>query len=422
MIHRILRAAAVLILLSTGELIAQDEPSEAPASGGAEEVLPMSSVEVELKFSSNYVFRGYDFYSNYAVQNHEAYGSHSGAWVFTPSITISPPAEGLWINFFSAFALQGRQDVDVDRLIQSGPGGADLLSGLEGADAQIAALAAAAGSPTTPAEAIAAALRPGDGSTGKAIAPDCSSSCLPGYYKEAVGLKRLDEIDLGIGYERETSLGLFALQYYIFNGGNPSGAKGDDYYAYSEVGLGYAPPFLTQLRFNIFMNASSRSEAESAGYAPAEQNYQYYQLAYSDSAALSDSVGLDYSLSAGYGIANRLQGWQDISASIALTLSGFSLGLNGSYRPDLRWYDTDQMGKGADGLPVWLVGGSTRADGLVEDPSKINDPVQRVINATLSQTISAGAGFPSTSTYVYTQRQRLPRLLYWISVAYSFQI
>ncbi len=418
--NRIALLFIVFLCLAPAALLSQPQDGEtAPAT---DDELPAASVSVELSFSSNYVFRGYDFYTNYAQQQKKQYGSSSGAWVFTPSITISPPVEGLWINLFGAFAMYGRDDIDIDHVIQSGPGGSDLLAGKEGPEPQIQALVDSVGAPTTVSEAIAQALRRDSGnSTGRAIYPDCESECLPGYYKEAVGLRRLDEIDVGLGYERDTQLGIFALQYYVFNGGNPVGAKGDDYYAYSEIGLGYAPPFLKQLRFNVFMNASTRDEARSAGYAPAEQNYHYYQLAFKDSAALSDDLELGYGLSAGYGVANRLQGWQDITANLSLSFSGFKFALNGSYRPDLRWYDTDSLGKGSDNLPVWLVGGSSRADGLVQDPSRINDPVQRAVNRYLSQAINDGAGYPA-NTYVYTQRQRLPRLLYWITLGYTISI
>lgn len=401
-------------------LVAQSAPDQPGSEPAADDSLPAASVSVELSFSSNYVFRGYDFFTLYAQQQKSQYGSSSGAWVFTPSITISPPVEGLWINLFGAFAMYGRDDVDIDHVIQNGPGGSDLLAGRNGPSEQIQALVDSVGAPASAGEALAEALRGASG-TGRAVYPDCEAECLPGYYKEAVGLRRLDEFDLGLGYERETQLGIFALQYYVFNGGNPVGSKGDDYYAYSEIGFGYAPPFLTQLRLNIFMNASTRDEARSAGYAPAEQNYHYYQLAFKDSAALSDDLEFGYGLSAGYGMANRLQGWQDITANLSLSFGGFKFALNGSYRPDLRWYDTDSLGKGSDNLPVWLVGGSSRADGLVEDPSRVNDPLQRAVNRYLTQVINEGSGYPA-DTYVFTQRQRLPRFLYWITLGYTISI
>ncbi|HNL02684.1 MAG TPA: hypothetical protein PKJ30_16350, partial [Leptospiraceae bacterium] len=85
--------------------------------------LPDASIQVSLQLVSNSVFRGDDTFKGRAQQKRKQYGTHSGEWMFQPSITFNTPLEGLTFNWVGSFALAGRQDTDVDQRIESGRDG-----------------------------------------------------------------------------------------------------------------------------------------------------------------------------------------------------------------------------------------------------------------------------------------------------------
>ena len=118
-----------------------------------------------------------------------------------------------------------------------------------------------------------------------------------------------------------------------------------------------------------------------------------------------------------HGVYDRLQALQDVTAMLGLDYYGFYLELHSAYRPNLRLYDFDSAGDGSNQLPVWLLGESSDADGLVADPSRqygyVNHYINRQIEAFMQQGIA---------DYTYTPRQKLPRVLYWASFGYSFTL
>ncbi|MCB1168646.1 MAG: hypothetical protein KDK33_20995, partial [Leptospiraceae bacterium] len=62
-----------------------------------------------------------------------------------------------------------------------------------------------------------------------------------------------------------------------------------------------------------------------------------------------------------------------------------------------------------------LTGASTQFDGLVEDPSKNNGMVNSYINSQVAAVLDPAG----TIQYTYTPRQKLPRVIYYVSLGYS---
>lgn len=390
-------AAAALAMLGAGSLFADDPPP------------PKATITVDSQFVSNYVFRGADMFANRAVQNSEQYGAHTGAWAFQPSITYNTPIEGLFFNAWFSYAMQGRGDVDTDQVLQTAPGGTDIGSGVT----------------------LRTAL------DNNVVAGTAQSSLnAPGFYKEANGLRRLDELDLTIGYDKVTSIGrlIFGTVAYTLN--NPTRGSGgiiqaEPYYG-NEIYVGYGLKAFPDLTLTV--------------YDDMRVGNMYGKIAYSSSMKLGEALELKYGIGAGYGTkqlyatqsvavaacaatpcaaqtvtitapSQSIQGWQDVTGNVAVAhSSGFVVGLNVAYRPDLRFVDSDTAGN--PHRPLWVDGGSTVSDGLVADPSKNNGYVNSLINARL-QTALNGAG---NANFRYTPRQNLPRYVYWINVGYKVDL
>lgn len=390
--HKKITILSLLLALLSSPLYAQGEElaTEVAESAGDEE-LPDASIDVDLAFVSNYVFRGDDLFVNRANQKGESFGSHTGEVAFQPSVTFNTPVEGLYFNIWGSFAMFGRDDVDTDQLVQTAPGGTDVLAGAGLGEPQAANIVnAAGGSP----DAIATA----------ALTTNKETGGLPGYYAETNGLKRLDELDFTIGYAADTkigSMGFGVVVYtfpYISNGQTLTGGT-------EEFFVSYALPFLPELSLSTYVDVTS--------------SVMYHNLAFGSGIEIADGISLDYGAGVGYGngyLAKRVQGIQDVSGSIGVSLYGFSIAYNIAYRPNLEFFDTDS---GNLDSANWLNGGSSAGDGLVADPARTTGPVNSFVNSTINTNLAAN---PQTAGYTYTPRQKLPKTLWWISVGYSFSI
>ncbi len=378
-----LSAFGLLLTLTSAPVFAEDE-------------LPDVNVDVGLNFVSNYIFRGADLHANRAVQKGESYGSHTGEWAFQPTITFNTPS-GLFFNIWGSFATAGRGDVDTDYRIQTAPGAASIGTADQipgDAPTIVGAL------PTTLEDFIKQ-----DAKVGGAV---------PGFYKEANGLERADEIDLTIGYSTSTKEGNIGFGLIHYTGPNPETKSA--FVQTTEVYLTYALPFLTDLTFAYYTDTEAFNDNN------------YYNVAYGSSLGLTDDLSLSYKVAAGYGVQDRLSGWQDVTGSIGISFSGFTVGFNYVVRPDTRFLETVQ-GDDAISLtnfnaPAELIGKSNRADGLVADPARTNGPINAYINGEIQNAINRNlpAGLPVSYTYTYTPRQKLPRTLWFVNVGYSFSI
>ncbi len=360
--------------------------------------LPEASVDVNLTFASNYVWRGYDMYANKFSQDGKAYGAFNTAGSFQPEITLNTPVEGLFVDIWGAFAMTGRSDVDTDQALQLQPGGTDILvptyiSLPNGVSPTLGSSLQAIYN-TLPASIVTA------GGMDAYFNSFNYQGGFPGFYKEQNGLHRVDEVDLTIGYERATSVGTMGFGIVTYTYSNPV-SKGS---AATEMYVSYALPMLPQLSLTMYNDIATSN--------------QYYNLGYSDSLDLGTNISFDYGLSAGYAVIANFQGLQDITASVGITTGGFSLSLNAANRPNIHIMDSAISGDTAPGwVAAWMDGGSTAFDGLVPDPSQTNGITNRLINNYIGGIL--GGANPNFS---YTPRTKLPSTIFWVSAGYTISI
>lgn len=358
----------LLALLAAGGLYAQDDDK------------PSVTVTAGVDVVSNYVWRGWDVYSSYADQKNKSYGSTTGMWAVQPDITFNTPIEGLYVEIWGSFATAGRNDRDQDKIIQRGAYGSDYLEEQgfytkDGVDLDV----------------LEPAFEDYGGCPDNFTDFANDNACAPGLYKEQNGLKRADELDFIMGYsfgDFEAGIVAYYLPNVVSVGPN----------AQTELYIAWAPEVL-------------QGVSVGANY-DIQTSLQYYSVGWGRDIDLGNDTSISIGANAGYAVED-IQGWRDVNASIGISKKGFSVSVNATYRPDLRFYDTDTN---PDWIPVGLEGGSTRGDGLVEDPSKVNGYRNRIINNVVNLNL---ADEELTEDYTYTPRQKIPRMLYWIQFGYS---
>lgn len=423
-----LKWTGAAVLLASLPLAAQ-APAPAPA---AEPQLPNASIDVSVQFASNYVFRGTDMHQNMFSQKRESIDSTNEAWTFQPTITMKTPVDGLYVSIFGNFALDGREDKDVDQRLQTAPGAGDPSSTACGTlnnvliDAIDPIRPSVCSSSAVPQTYIRDTLiTPTNYYANGASYTGVSNILVPAARKEMNGLKRADEIDLTIGYTSSTKVGVIGfgiVTYNYVNGrakANPFGNVGSTYFG-TEMFATYALPMLPDLTAKIYGDVVSSN--------------QYYQLVYAKTIAINDSVAVSVSTGPGYSIernifsggtaaaaflpgadvAQTISGWRDWTSSVGVTVKGFNVNFNAAYRPDLRFFDSDF----ATSRIVEADGGSTNADGMVADPKLAasgltGDMVTRSISRSVQRL---------NSNYTYTSRQKLPTWLYWVNLGYTITI
>lgn len=374
-IYAILTAA--LLTLTTFSPLTAEEPG-------------YGAVEVGADVVSNYIWRGQDVMAIYARRQGEQYSPNSGTWAFQPSITWIAPTGGFFVNVWGSFALDGRQDKDTDQRIQTGPGEA-FVGNSNWFDPGLSAAIEGAG-PNANTAAIS------------------EYTALPGLYPEANGTRRVDELDVTIGYEMDSSIGVigFGLIHYAYSSplvksdyGNLNGYYGNEAY------VTYSPAFLRQLTFSY--------------YSELTNIWQYMQVAYADTYAINDNLGIDYGVSAAYSIYNQVHGMNDVTANLGLSSTmgngTFTVSYNISYRPELKLYEWLYDGDAYNNLPVQIDGGSTGFDGMVTDPSRSQGVVNDYINNTITTQIQNQTG---NANYTYTPRTKIPRYVHYIKFGYTY--
>jgi hypothetical protein len=384
--------AVMVTAFVTSSLLA--DPAADPAAD------PKSKVTVDMgaDFVSNYVWRGDDMLKGYAEQRNKKYGSTSGAWAFQPTATVNLPVEGLYLNLWGSFAMEGREDKDSDHRLQMGQGGDNLLI----SNGYISRNGVDFSTVTSPWSLYNGVLDDADKAAGVDPSTLQGAQLLaflnkygrPGYYKEKNGTKRADETDYTIGYSTSSNYGDFDIgivSYVLANSvGKANGVA-------NEIFVGYALPFFTDLKFSVHSDMATAN--------------QYYMLAYEKSAEVAKNVEVFGGISSGYAVRDSLQGVQDVTYKLGFTAYGVKVSVNDSYRPDLKLHDPDTNDRH---LPYYLAGLSTSGDGMVADPSKSSGLVNDLVNSEMSAALSGG--YPG---YKYTPMQKIPRHLAWVSVGYS---
>lgn len=367
-----------------------------------ENELPDGSINVSLQFSSNSIFRGADTFLNKAVQEKKSYGSNTGAWLAIPSITYNAPVEGLYFNWVGSFALEARGDVDIDQRFESGASGdqttfadafaAALLSGESLSAADAAGRQALSNHPSL------------SGQVNQWPAVPYTDLAVYELHDDPNGLKRLDEMDFTLGYERETKVGTlgFGILHQALSDtsgkGNPF-TDGGATYLLTEVFATYALPMLPEVSLYLGSDVI--------------RSNQYYRLAYSKEFEITEAFYIGIDTGPGYAVNEKFQGWNDITSTLEFGYSGFNITFNAACRPDSRFYDPDPFTTDL----IAYDGGSTKEDGLVEDPSRFkNGFYTDVLNAIITENVRSITGNPN---YTYIPRQKIPRWLYWVNFGYS---
>ncbi|EHQ08485.1 hypothetical protein [Leptonema illini] len=333
---------------------------------------------------SNYVFRGVDVHSKKFEQDGKSYGSFNTAPAFQPSLTFNF-AEGWSLNIWGSFALTGRNDVDIDGLLQLGAG--DTTSSV--ATSYLAQLAAGnidlATIDTTDMAGMADIIR--------------DPSVAPGFYKEQNGLKRNDEIDVTLSYSTDSKLGALTGGIVSYNYTNISQHTASNI----EMFAGFAPAILPDLSFTTYVDVAT------PGYSGSTYNY----LSYSVSLEMGKDISLDIVPGVGYATDTSLniQGWKNANLPITLNLGGFHIGVTGVYRMDTRFFEGDSSKSDA----VSLLGETSLGDGLVVDPSLNNG----IANTYINSLVTASIGNPTGYGYEYAPTQKLPKLVYFYTIGYS---
>jgi len=367
--------------------------SEPPKEPGEprEPELPGASVDVELKIVSNFIDQGEDVGAGYTRQRREKLDGFTAPWFVQPSVTFHTPVEGLFVNVFGSFAMRGRADTDADQRLETGPSGNQTLL----TDST---------NPFVNNTGLTPLVYIRDQIIAAGVYPSVSVSSIQAYnfYKDENGLYRRDQIDLTIGYERETSVGVLGGGIIASNRtapkgkSNPFGDSGANYQA-TEMYVSYALPFFTDLKvlwYGDIVSSDQRLEADIG---------HEFEIA--------DQKSISVSAVTGYGFKEGLQGWQDVDLGAEFILHSFVFGLHWVYRPTLAFFDEDSDLTTniiqADGL-------SNRRDGLVADPRKTGIDAD-IINGLVTSRVQALSG---NTAYAYTPRQRLPKWINYVSLGY----
>lgn len=336
---------------------------------------------------SNYIFRGGDVHFNKFNQDGKAHSSFNMAPAFQPSLTFKF-AEGWSLNIWGSFAMVGRADVDTDELLQLGAG--DSTSAI----ATGYAAGFAPGGSLDIASLIATNYTV-DANTIK------EPNKAPGYYNEANGLRRNDEVDITLSYSTSSKLGTMTGGIISYNYTNISQQLASDI----EMFAGFSPAALPEASITTFVNVATPNKSGST----------YTSLAYSKAIELGKESSLTIAPSVGYATDTllKIQGFQNANLPITFALGGFHVGVTGVYRMDTRFfqgflgetgkYDTSILGE------TWL------GDDMIVDPSKNTGLANTVINSIIDTAI----GDPTTLGYTYTPKQHVPKLVYYYTIGYT---
>ncbi|HMU82099.1 MAG TPA: hypothetical protein PKE49_14500 [Leptospiraceae bacterium] len=375
----------------------------APATPApAPDAIPDGAVDVQLKFTSNFLDRGEDRGRNRSVQRGKAYNSKEDPWFFQPSAKIKVPGSGLYFNAAGSFALSNRNDKDVDQKLEDGPTGEQTLL----TDSV---------NPLVNTARLPASTYIVDQLTMLPTWPTTPIHSLSVYkmYKDANGLKRGDQIDLSFGHQSETKLGNFDFGINASTRTDPKGKSnpfgdGGANYQKTEMYVTYAPPFLTELSFTILADVVNSD--------------QYMKLAYTKEFEIKENLKADVSAGLGYmslgtsGQSDSFHGLADSPFGAGISWNGFRFGLEATYRHSYDIYDSQVDGDPRTSRALYIDGGSTAGDGLVTDPSRTKGFGNQLVNSLITSRVRA---MTNNTSYTYTPRQKVPRWLYAVNVSYS---
>ncbi|GIX40726.1 MAG: hypothetical protein KatS3mg129_0459 [Leptospiraceae bacterium] len=354
-------------------------------------------IEIDIPIVSTYIFRGADVFQGKFEQEKKSIKSFNFAPALQPSVTFNF-TKGWSFNIWTSFALTNRQDKDTDELLQEGPGDTGTV-----ASAYSTFIASQIFGPALPFSTVESAIR--SAISGNEEAYIKGEKFPPAFYKEANGLRRLDEIDLTLSYSFDTKLGTMSggiVTYLLPN--TTKDVIGTD--QFTELFVGYSPKILPDLSITFY------GEINGDGFEGSTFTY----ISYSISLIENKDFLLSFDPGIGYQTQNNLQGIKYIDLPLNLSMGNFNFSIVGIYRPDIRFYDSDTYQNDA----VRLLGLSTIDDGQIPDPSKNTGLMNSIVNSYIGSTIQTqlqANGYPFS--YTYTPRQSIPKFIYYISAGYS---
>ena len=315
-------------------------------------------------------FRGIDLHTLLTPRNDKSWNGKEVNPVYHPALVILPPVSGLELTMLGLFAINNRSDRDFDRRWQTAPAGANLI---------VDSLVSGTAIPTF------------------TLGVDSVATISQvGFHKENNGLQRLDLGLIGISYTQRTDYGRFKYGAHEVALLNPADKAA--FPSFVEFYAEYSPWFLEELALAAYFETFTHS--------------QYYTLTYENALEITKSFQLKGKLLAAYNVQNTKTGLAHIDGRIGAHYGGFGFGVNASYRYDVRFFDLDVNSHG----PQWLDGLSTNGDGLVADPARSGGFLNDYLNAHIQNFLKTTG---ANANYVYTPRQKMPRVLYWLDLSYT---
>ncbi len=255
-----------------------------PLSLSAQDGADSSAVEYTASFVSNYVFRGTNYFAGVAAQEEKAPSASTGAFAFQPNVTFYPDDKGWYFDIWASVALEKRSDVDLD---------GNHVTGFN-------------------TNVVGNLVRNTD---------------------EDNGLKRYDEVDYTLGYEKEARIGRIGYGLIVYSSVYfRQKASTEEGLNTSEVFVSYSPPgeFLSGFFVELY------SQILSAALTPEE----YYQFGYEYAYGVGGDAEVFFEIAAGYGISQTVSGWRDVTGSLGASAAGFTVSLNASGRQRSEFFDT----------------------------------------------------------------------------------
>ncbi|MCS7206152.1 MAG: hypothetical protein NZ853_10690 [Leptospiraceae bacterium] len=356
------------------------------------------SINVSIPVVSTYIFRGVDVFQNKHLIDKTSYSSFNLAPAIQPSITFNF-SEGWYFNIWSSFALVNRSDADVDELLQEGPGDTGTI-----AQAYGSFIASLLTDNPLPIGIITSTIQNTVDQNGLE-AYLTGSANFPNFYKEPVGLHRVDEVDLTLGYSFSTKLGTMSggiVTYLLPN--TAEGVVGGD--QFTEIFVGYSPSGLPNLSIYLY------GEFNGDGYGGST----FTTISYKIPIVEGDAATFTFEPAIAYQTQNGLQGIKYISFPFNLSVGNFFVSLVGYYRFTIEFFDPDPYKNDL----VSLIGLSSNTDGKIQDPSKLGNGfnIEGTIISDIYNDIYTQAGIPLT--YTYTPLQDIPRIIFYFAIGYSF--
>lgn len=383
------------ISLFTGSLFAQDAKKEAdltvPAKATDSDKEAVNPITLNQYFSNDVPFRGFSVLGDrLARRDNRQYQSMQHGWNLVTGVSFNPLENlSLGMNVYSPTA--HRTNRDSDYFMQSAPGDRNDFTQTY-IDSAIA---------NNPNNLISAGIK-------KNVDPSSIQ-----FRKERNGLK--DIFDASLRYKYNTRFGKVITGFYMANNDNFSPIT------LGEFVTGLEFPFLKEL--NPTYTAFFRFTSEGGGGGNGTSNHR---LSISHKFFEESDINFTTALSAGYQYHSNQSdfrsGVSDVSPKFQVNYKDFYINFWDQIRPDSRVYDTP-------GGSLGVYKDTNRADGKVDDPSKVNGSYNKMVVEQIGSFVDRFRATDTTGGYVndafkvamtqHYQQQKFVHHIYFFTIGYS---